>query len=111
MSASVIKGGRVVDPSTRVDRVADLYVRDGVIASIGVKPAGFPEGAEVLDAKGCIVAPGFIDLHVHLREPGQEGKETIASGARAALAGGFTRVCCMANTQPVNDTALITSWK
>lgn len=110
MSTLVVRGGRVVDPATKVDRVTDVFVRDGKIAAIGSKPAGFPTGAETIDARGCIVSAGFVDLHVHLREPGQEGKETIASGTRAALAGGFTTVCCMANTSPVNDSALVTSW-
>ncbi|HVO29253.1 MAG TPA: dihydroorotase, partial [bacterium] len=110
MNALVIQGGRVVDPATKVDALADLFVADGVIAGVGKRPKGFSTKAETLDARGCLVTPGFVDLHVHLREPGQEGKETIATGTRASLAGGFTTVCCMANTAPVNDNALITRW-
>ena len=101
---TVIRGGRVVDPARGIDRVDDVWIRDGVFAAKAKK-------ADVtIDAKGKVVAPGFIDVHVHLREPGQEGKETIASGGRAAIAGGFTAVACMANTTPVNDTALVTQW-
>ena len=102
----LIKGGRVLDPSQQVDRFADLLIEDGRVLSIGDGLS--PEGAEVFDASGLIVAPGFIDLHVHLREPGEEYKETIASGAAAAVAGGFTSICAMPNTSPINDNASVT---
>ncbi len=102
----VIKGGRVIDPSQQMDRTADLLVEDGRVKSI--EDSLSCEGADVFDASGLIVAPGFIDLHVHLREPGEEYKETIASGAAAAVAGGFTAICAMPNTTPVNDNASVT---
>src|SRR5262245_32294195 len=104
----VIKNGRVIDPASRFDAVSDLLIVGGRIAEIG---SGLSSpNAEVFDASGMIVAPGFIDLHVHLREPGFEHAETIESGARAAAAGGFTSVCCMPNTKPVNDSATVTSY-
>jgi dihydroorotase len=102
----VLRGGRVVDPSRKVDEVLDVVLEGGAVAEIGVKIA--PRGAEVIDVKGLVVCPGFIDLHTHLREPGREDKETIATGTRAAAAGGFTAVCAMPNTEPVNDQAGIT---
>ena len=102
MKPVVIRGGRVVDPSQGLDDVADLVLVDGVVRG-AARGQGAPDGAEVIDAKGCVVAPGFVDLHVHLREPGREDAETIASGARAAVAGGFTSVCAMPNTDPVCD--------
>jgi dihydroorotase len=98
----VIKGGRVMDPASGTDTVADVVIRDGVVASVG-KGAGVPDGAEVLDAHGLVVAPGFVDLHVHLREPGREDAVRVATGARAAVAGGFTTICAMPNTDPVCD--------
>lgn len=102
----VIKGGRVIDPSQQIDRTADLSIEDGRVKSIA---DSLPDaGGEVFDATGLIVAPGFVDLHVHLREPGEEYKETIASGAAAAVAGGFTSICAMPNTKPVNDNASVT---
>ena len=105
----LIKGGRVVDPGNGVDTVQDVLVTDGKIAKVG---AGLkaPEGAPVVDAAGKVVCPGFIDIHVHFREPGFEYKETIASGTRAAAAGGFTAVACMANTFPVNDNRAVTDF-
>ena len=105
----LIKGGRVVDPAGGRDGALDVLVEDGVIARVG---RDLPlDGAELLEVKrGWIVAPGLIDLHVHLREPGQEHKETIASGAAAAVAGGFTAMACMPNTDPVNDHAGITQF-
>jgi dihydroorotase len=104
----LIKGGRVVDPAQATDRVADLLIEDGLIASM---EDGLPEdGAAVFDASGLVVAPGFIDLHAHLREPGEEYKETVRSGAEAAAAGGFTAVCAMPNTKPVNDNASVTRY-
>lgn len=112
MSAKVIRGGRVIDPARKHDKVADVWIVDGKVVAIGALPKGVSAGSDVeeIDAKGCVVAPGFVDIHVHLREPGQEGKETIASGSKAALAGGFTSIACMANTVPVNDTAITTAW-
>ena len=100
----LIKNGRIVDPATKRDGVADLLVQDGKIARTGTRLRA-PRGATVIDAEGCIVAPGFVDMHVHLREPGREDKETIASGSRAAAAGGFTSICPMANTDPPCDSA------
>jgi len=108
MKRLILKNGRVIDPASKVDTVADVLVEDGVI--LGVAPNLSSSGAEVFDASGLIVAPGFIDMHVHLREPGFEHAETIESGARAAAAGGFTAVCCMPNTKPVNDSATVTSY-
>ena len=102
----LVKGGRVVDPSRDLDETADVLLADGLVADVGQKLSA--RGAEVFDADGLVVCPGFIDLHVHLREPGREDKETIATGTRAAAAGGFTAVCAMPNTDPVNDTAGIT---
>jgi dihydroorotase len=99
----LIKNGRVVDPASRTDAALDVLLDGGRIAKAGANLAA--DGAEILDAKDLIVAPGFIDLHCHLREPGQEISETIETGTRAASRGGFTAVCCMPNTQPVNDTA------
>ncbi len=108
MSRLVIKNGRIVDPAQQIDRIADLAIADGAIREIG--QAIDTTGSEVYDASGLIVAPGFIDMHVHLREPGFEHAETIESGSRAAAAGGFTSICCMPNTQPVNDSATVTSY-
>lgn len=102
----LITGGRVIDPSQQLDRAADLLIEDGRVRSIAGSLT--EAGAEVLDATGLIVAPGFVDLHVHLREPGEEYKETIASGAASAVAGGFTSICAMPNTKPVNDNASVT---
>jgi dihydroorotase len=108
MPQLLIRHGRVIDPATDTDMPADVLITDGVIASVG---AGIvAPGAEILDAAGLIVAPGFIDMHVHLREPGFEHAETIETGARAAAAGGFTSICCMPNTLPVNDSATVTSY-
>jgi dihydroorotase len=108
MSKFVIKNGRVVDPSQNLDRVCDVGIENGVIQHVGdAIPA---TGAEVFDASGLIVAPGFIDMHVHLREPGFEHAETIETGSRAAAAGGFTSICCMPNTDPVNDRPTVTSY-
>src|SRR5437764_1723490 len=106
--ALLIKNGRVIDPASHTDGVADVLIVDGRIAGVG--PNLSSANAEVFDAAGMIVAPGFIDIHVHLREPGFEHAETIESGARAAAAGGFTSVCCMPNTKPVNDSAMVTSY-
>jgi dihydroorotase len=102
MRPLLLKGGRVIDPSRRTDGVADVYIVDGRIEAVGHNITGSPE-AETVDATGQVVAPGLIDLHVHLREPGQEDLETVATGAMAAAAGGFTAVCAMPNTDPVTD--------
>jgi dihydroorotase len=108
MSQLLIRNGRVIDPASATDKPADVLIQDGVINAVG---AGIrAPGAEILDATGLIVAPGFIDMHVHLREPGFEHAETIETGARAAAAGGFTSICCMPNTLPVNDSATVTSY-
>src|SRR5678815_5870743 len=109
MARLLIKNGRVIDPASRHDSVADVWIEDGVIKGVGSNLAA-AAGAEVIDASGLIVAPGFIDMHVHLREPGFEHAENIESGAKAAAAGGFTSVCCMPNTKPVNDSATVTSY-
>src|SRR6185503_19999455 len=98
----LLKGGRVIDPSRGLDHVADLLVVDGKIAAVGAGLAA-PAGAEVRSVAGKVVAPGLVDVHVHMREPGNEDEETVASGARAAVAGGFTAVCAMPNTDPVTD--------
>jgi dihydroorotase len=104
----VIRNGRVIDPASGTDTVADVAIVDGRIAGIGTTLS--VPGAEEFDAAGMIVAPGFIDMHVHLREPGFEHAETIESGSRAAAAGGFTSICCMPNTKPVNDSVTVTSY-
>ena len=104
----LIANGYLIDPSQGVKAGRNLLIEDGRVAGILNYSDGVPEGAEVFDAAGLIVAPGFIDLHVHLREPGQEYKETIATGAAAAVAGGWTSVCAMPNTDPVNDNAAVT---
>ncbi len=108
MSRLVIRNGRVVDPAQNRDSVCDLAIEDGFIREIAPNISG--SGAGEFDASGLIVAPGFIDMHVHLREPGFEHAETIETGSRAAAAGGFTSVCCMPNTDPVNDSATVTSY-
>jgi dihydroorotase len=105
----LIKNGRVLDPASRTDAMLDILLEGERIAESG--PAGSlarARNAEVFDASGMVVAPGFIDLHAHLREPGQESSETIETGTRAAARGGFTAVCCMPNTKPVNDNASVT---
>ncbi|MGH7391915.1 MAG: dihydroorotase [Candidatus Rokuibacteriota bacterium] len=107
--ALVIRNGRVLDPANTLDAVADVLLEGGQVARVGPRLEA-PAGAEVIDATGKVVCPGFIDLHVHLREPGFEYKETVATGTRAAAAGGFTAVCCMANTSPVNDNGSITEY-
>jgi dihydroorotase len=106
----LIKNGRLLDPSQNLDDHYDLLVKDGVVAEIA--PRGKIKGSadQVIDAAGLIVSPGFIDIHVHLREPGQSHKETIATGTMAAAAGGFTSVCPMPNTDPINDAPAITRW-
>ena len=101
----MLKSGRLIDPAQQIDRVTDVLVENGKIAAIG--DGLTVEDAEVFDANGLVVAPGFIDMHVHLREPGQEAKEDIGSGTRAAAAGGFTTIACMPNTKPPIDNAII----
>ena len=108
MSRLLIKHGRVVDPTQRLDAGLSVLIVDGKIDRLAERIED--KEAQVIDATGLVVAPGFIDAHVHLREPGFEYKETIASGTAAAVAGGFTAVCCMPNTQPVNDSAAVTEF-
>ncbi len=108
MGITLIQGGRVLDPSCDLDAVADVRIEHGTVVAVG---QGLPDdGAERIDARGLWVAPGFVDLHTHLREPGQEYKEDIASGGRCAVAGGFSAVACMANTNPVNDDPAVTDF-
>lgn len=102
---TLIKGGRVIDPANNIDKIADVLVEDGKIAAVGEQLS--TEGAEVFEAEGKIVSPGLIDMHVHLREPGQEAKEDFGSGSRAAAAGGYTRVATMPNTRPVIDNSAL----
>jgi dihydroorotase len=108
MAEILLRGGRVIDPSRNLDANADVLLRDGKV--VGVEPgiAATGKGAKVVDVKGQWVVPGFIDLHTHLREPGQEYKENIETGTLAAAAGGFTAVCAMPNTVPPNDNRAVT---
>jgi dihydroorotase len=108
MEKFLIRGARIVDPSQDLDRILDLLIEDGKVRSLGDSLSS--AGAEVLEARGRVAVPGFVDMHVHLREPGFEYKETIASGTAAAAAGGFSAVASMANTQPVNDCAAVTEY-
>jgi len=108
MKPLLLKNGRVVDPASKLDARRDVLIEDGRLAAVDAKIER--TGAEVFDAANLVVAPGFIDMHVHLREPGKEAAETIQSGARAAAAGGFTALASMPNTQPANDTALVTRY-
>jgi dihydroorotase len=108
MKPLLITGGRIIDPASGGDAFVDVLIRDGRIEAIGT---GLDDAEAVrFDARNAIVAPGFIDMHVHLREPGIEHAETIETGAKAAAAGGFTSICCMPNTLPVNDSATVTSY-
>ncbi|MCA1626783.1 MAG: dihydroorotase, partial [Acidobacteria bacterium] len=104
----LIANGYLIDPTQGINGGKNLLIENGRVAGLLTRADGVPEGAEVFDATGLVVAPGFIDLHTHLREPGQEYKETIETGARAAIAGGFTSVCAMPNTDPVNDSPAVT---
>ncbi|MFO0687115.1 MAG: dihydroorotase [Myxococcota bacterium] len=108
MTRILVRGGRLLDPAQGRDGAFDLLIEGGRIAAVGEKLSA--EGAEVVDAKGAWVAPGFVDLHAHLRAPGQEYKEDLSSGGAAAVAGGFTQVACMANTSPVNDDPSVTKY-
>ena len=107
----LIKNGRVLDPAQKIDDVMDVFVQDGLISEIG-QNLGLDdlEELEIIDAAGKVVCPGLIDMHVHLREPGFEYKETIATGTRAAAKGGFTTVACMPNTNPVIDNEAVVSF-
>ena len=108
MSSLLIKNGRIIDPASSVDQVSDLLIENGKVSRIE-RDIQAPDTLR-LDATGLIVAPGFIDIHVHLREPGREDEETIESGSRAAAAGGFTSICCMPNTDPINDSPTVTHY-
>jgi len=105
----LITNGRVIDPANGLDATADVLILGGVVSRVGPRLEA-PAGTPTVDAGGRVVAPGFIDIHIHLREPGFEYKETVATGTRAAAAGGFTAVACMANTSPVNDTRAVTDY-
>src|SRR5215467_13139553 len=107
----VLRGGRVIDPQSKRDKQVDVLISEGRIARMEAGIAGAaPKGARIIDCRDRLVVPGLIDVHVHLREPGHEYKEDIASGTRAAAAGGFTAVCCMANTLPVNDNRAVADY-
>src|SRR5436309_15515381 len=111
----LIRGGRVIDPAQGIDRHADVWIVDGKIAALGTdlraplqRAQGDPSTLpRIIEAQGCVIAPGFLDMHVHLREPGFEHKETIESGCVAAATGGFTAICCMPNTNPPIDDASV----
>ena len=102
---TLIKGGRVIDPANKIDGVLDVLIEDGKIAAVGEELPG--DDAEIIDAEGLLVTPGLIDMHVHLREPGQEAKEDFLTGSRAAAAGGYTTIATMPNTKPVVDTVAL----
>jgi len=108
MATLLIKNGRVIDPASGHDAISDVWIEDGLVKGVG--PNLSSPSAQVFDATGLVVAPGFIDMHVHLREPGFEHAETIETGARAAAAGGFTSICPMPNTAPVNDSPTVTTY-
>jgi len=109
MAQRLFKNGRVVDPANGVDEIRDVLIVDGLISRVerNIAPGA---GATVIECDGLVVAPGFVDMHVHLREPGREDKETIESGGKAAAAGGFTSIACMPNTDPVNDDQSVTEF-
>lgn len=106
MTTTLIKGAHVIDPSQGIDRPADIVIEGGLVKSVG-SPAHAPTDAEIIDATGLIAAPAFVEIHAHTREPGGEQSETIASGAQAAVVGGYARVCCMPNTRPTCDSPMI----
>src|ERR1022692_5303813 len=106
----LIKGGHVIDPAAKINAPMDVLLREGRVAEIALPNKVRGSAEEKFDARGLIVAPGFIDIHVHLREPGQSYKESIATGTAAAAAGGFTSVCCMPNTHPVVDSTEWVAW-
>ena len=110
MASILIRGGRLLSPADKLDEKLDLRIENGVITEIGPKLTSKLKGSAdtILDARGQVVAPGFVDIHIHLREPGGEASETIETGLRAAVAGGFTAVCPMPNTRPVNDSPILT---
>src|SRR5215831_8616292 len=110
MSATIIRNGRVIDPANKRDEVADVYIADGKIVTSESEIRNPKSEIEEVEARGLIVAPGLIDMHVHLREPGFSHKETIESGARAAAAGGFTTIVCMPNTAPCPDNPGTIAW-
>jgi dihydroorotase len=105
--STLIKGGRVIDPSQGLDAIGDVLITDGKVVSAGAVVDNPPKDCTIIDATGLVVTPGFIDLHVHLREPGQEDKETVATGSLAAVRGGFTTICAMPNTEPPMDNAAV----
>lgn len=107
---TLLKGGRLIDPSQNIDGRMDIFIEEGKIVSIADSIDGKSEDTRVLDLEGMIVVPGLVDMHTHLREPGYEYKETIRSGSEAAAAGGFTSIACMPNTNPVNDTRSVTEY-
>src|SRR5689334_21081208 len=109
MSATIIRNGRVIDPANKRDEIGDLLVVDGKIADVS-QLSTLNSQPDEIDAANLVVCPGLIDMHVHLREPGQSHKETIASGARAAAAGGFTTIVCMPNTSPAADNPATLAW-
>ncbi|MGH7964424.1 MAG: amidohydrolase family protein, partial [Candidatus Binatia bacterium] len=106
----VIHGGTVIDPANDLEAARDLLIEDGLVRGVEAPGSFVGVGDTGIDAGGLIVAPGLIDLHVHLREPGYEYKETVLTGTQAAVAGGFTAVACMANTNPVNDSGAVTRY-
>lgn len=112
MTTTLITNGHIIDPANRIDRVGDIYITGGKIAKLDFDATlrKHPDDLDVIDASGLIVAPGLIDIHVHFREPGQSAKETIATGAKCAAAGGFTTVVCMPNTSPPVDTPSVVAW-
>src|SRR3979411_108331 len=106
----LIQGGHLIDPAAKIDALMDILLKDGRVAEVAPPNKIRGKSDEKFDVRGLIVAPGFIDIHVHLREPGQGYKETIATGTAAAAAGGFTSVCCMPNTLPVVDSPEWVTW-
>src|SRR5712672_30349 len=112
MNSTLITNGHIIDPASGIDRVGDVYITGGKIAKIDLDATlrKHPHDRDVIDASGLVVCPGLIDIHVHLREPGQSAKETIATGAKCAAAGGFTTVVCMPNTSPPVDNPSAVAW-